>query len=374
MCFQNHLKEIPHVNILKNTPIKWNTKEDCIIQYSLGKKQIKIPGKIKCRGGMSSKYYKHSYTLELSNKHAFAPLRKDDDWIINANFIDKTFMRHKVSYDLFREMNPNNKASKCAYINVSKNNKYNGLYVLMEKINASMLNLNKKDSLAMLFKDPPIFYNEPLSYVQDTTNYYQQKYPNIKHRDKSSYIEKFKHFLYTSSDEQFCKEINNWVDVNNVIDWHLIILFSNNGDGILKNFYLYKIDDKTPFRFAIWDYDHSYGRDGDYTLNMMKNEANWKKAILLNRLFSIDKTNYKKRLKERWNQLRETNIFSKENLYTHIHENHQLIKNEINSNTERWSNENHWYSDSNSYDDEINLMKKFIEKRIQQLDLFFQNL
>ena len=62
-------------------------------------------GNIKCRGGISSKYNKHSFSLELEKKYSLAKLPIDDDWIINANYIDKTFMRHKICYDIFKEMN-----------------------------------------------------------------------------------------------------------------------------------------------------------------------------------------------------------------------------------------------------------------------------
>jgi len=37
----------------------------------------------------------------------------------------------------------------------------------------------------MLFKDPPIFRKERLTNVQDTLNYYQQKYPKISEFDKT---------------------------------------------------------------------------------------------------------------------------------------------------------------------------------------------
>ncbi len=49
-----------------------------------------------------------------------------------------------------------------------------------------------------------------------------------------------------------------------------MLLLSNNGDGVMKNFLLYKIDSNTPFRIALWDYDHSFGRDGDNELNLME--------------------------------------------------------------------------------------------------------
>ena len=45
----------------------------------------------------------------------------------------------------------------------------------MEEINASMIGLNKNDTMAVLYKDPPIFREVRLTYVQDSFNYYQQK-------------------------------------------------------------------------------------------------------------------------------------------------------------------------------------------------------
>jgi spore coat protein CotH len=84
-----------------------------------------------------------------------------------------------------------------------------------------MILLHKKDSSAMLFKDPPIFYSERLSYVQDSLNYYQQKYPKIQKNDKTYYIEKFKDFLFNSTDSLFVRDISKWVDIQNVIDWHI---------------------------------------------------------------------------------------------------------------------------------------------------------
>lgn len=121
----------------------------------------------------------------------------------------------------------------------------------MEETNASMIGLNKIDTMAMLFKDPSIFVKKRKVNFQDSLNYYQQKYPRIKKSDKTYYIEEFINFLFYSSDKEFSKKIDDWIDISNVIDWHIILLFSNNGDGIMKNFYLYKKGESDPFRFAI---------------------------------------------------------------------------------------------------------------------------
>ncbi len=362
---------IPSMNIIKESPIGWDTKESCLVVYSKGSSTDTLKAAIKCRGGMSSRYDKHSFSLELGKKYKFHNLPYDDDWVLNANYIDKTFMRHKICYDLFREMNPANVASPCSYVNLNINDNYAGLYVIMQEINAKSAELDKKDPRSMLFKDPPVFYKERLKNVQDSLNYYQQKFPKIHDKDQTEYIERFKDFLFNSSDSEFINGISKWIDIKNVIDWHLLLLFTNNSDGIMKNFYLYKKDEATPFRIAIWDYDHSFGRDGDNELNL-NNELNFERSILLKRLMNIAGSVYPERLKNRWKELRKKNIISLENFKSHVNRNDEIIKKVITRNFKKWPVDDKWYYDANSYDQEIELMICFVEQRIRYLDGFFE--
>lgn len=363
---------IHSINIVKEANISWESKEPCIVQYSGRKSSVDIPGMIKCRGGFSSKYLKHSYSLELNSKIRIGSLRKDDDFILNANYIDKTFMRHKICFDLFREMNPQkNLAAECAYANLSINGDFKGLYVVMEEINASLLKLDKSDTLAMLFKDPPVFEIGRLPVPQDSLNYYQQKYPKLNISDKTYYIEQFRDFLFNSGDTEFAHHIEEWVDIENVLDWHLMLLLSNNSDGIMKNFYLYKVDSKTPFRFAIWDYDHCFGRDGDNELNMMERELDCNRSVLLRRLMEIVETNYCERLKMRYLELRKRNIISTEHFSLMINRNDRIISKEVSKNSARWPVDDKWYYDDNEYSQELGVMLSYIKMRIARLDETF---
>lgn len=360
--------DISKVYIENTETINWKVKDSCTVYVVQNNDSTQISGRIKYRGGASSKYFKHSFATELDEVFSFDNIPADDDWIINASYVDKTFMRHKISYDLFNEMNSSNKASASTYTWLIQNNKDQGLYLIMQEINASFLELNKEDTMAMLFKEPGIFYELKNRYVKDTLNYYQQKYPKISIADKSDYLESFKNFLYYSSEEDFKNNISNWIDLDNVIDWHLILLFTNNGDGLRKNFFLYKKDSNSPFRFTIWDYDHSFGREGDYELNMMDRELNCRKVILLKRLMDNKELDYNERLERRWKQLREKNIFSLDNINTHIERNDQLIHSYISKNEELWPIESKWYSDGNNYSEEVELIRKYCKLRIGQLD------
>lgn len=365
-CHQKkHL--FPSINIQKETPFSWKKKEDCTIVFTEEGNSVEMPASIKFRGGLSAQYKKNSFSLELEKKYKFFDFPKDDDWILNASYIDKTFMRHKINYDLFMAMHPDNIAARSTHINVSINDEYNGLFLLTEEINGKKVGLNKKDTMAMLFKDPLLLYTEK-RVPQDSNNYYQQKYPKIHKRDQTYYIEQFRDFLFNSTDEEFADGIVKWVDLRNIIDWHLLLLFSNNGDGIMKNFYLYKKDSTTPFKIAIWDYDHSFGRDGDNELNMMERPLKWKRSVLFVRLTESKILKYNQQLASRYKQLRNNGLFSYKHIDQEMTKIDSYIKEEVLENFEKWTVKSYWYFDDNNYEQEKEIIRKFIPLRLAQLD------
>ena len=93
-----------------------NQKQEVTIYTS--QQTSRLLGNMKTRGGFSIKFPKKSYEIDLNNDISLLGLPEDDDWILNANFIDKTFLRHVVSYEVFQEMNSQNIASntRCLYL------------------------------------------------------------------------------------------------------------------------------------------------------------------------------------------------------------------------------------------------------------------
>lgn len=366
-------KSFPEIHIFTKDIITFNNYNKCLIIFENNGKICSRRSRIKCRGGYSSKFYKHSYRIELSKKYSPFELPKEDDWILNANYIDKTFNRHKLSYDLYKNMNSYNLAPECKYVNVNLNQNYMGLYVFMQRVNGKFCNINKKDKTACVFKDPPVF-NISRLIKTDSINYYDQKFPEICDIDFTDKLDEFRNFLINSPDSVFAKEINNWVDLQNIIDWHILLLLTNNADGLVKNFYLYKIDKNTPFRIAIWDYDHSFGRDGDNKLNMLDSEIDCSKNLLFYRLMNCNLLTYKEILKSRWEELRDSKIISEFKINLLILQNHFIINSEIEKNFNKWPEDSQNYYDDNDYDDEVKIMIKYITLRIPQLDEYFHKL
>ncbi|MBQ1731021.1 MAG: CotH kinase family protein [Bacteroidales bacterium] len=360
MLVQCKSNEPYEILIASDGEIGWK-KEYCEISYG----NLTYLAEIKCRGGYSSKFEKHSYTIDFNDKIELGGLPKAKKYILNANYIDKTFMRHVLCYDLYREMNPaKNVAPLCKYTNLTIDSIYNGLYVLMQHIDADMLDLDKLDSMAMLFKEPPVFKD-------DTSTNYDQKFPKKKKCDMSIYMDEFKNFLFKADDATFAREIGERIDIENVIDWHILLLFSNGEDGIKKNFFLYKKDSSTPYRIALWDCDHSFGRDGDNELNLMRSEIDCSRNIMLKRLLEIPEIGYEKRLCERYKELRDSKIISAEHINEKIAEYNSIIQEDVERNFALWPVNSPNYFDDNTYEQELEIIREFVEIRLPQLDKRF---
>ncbi len=358
------------LNIEYDGEIPIDNKVNFTLDELLDGERTSYESRIERRGGFSIIYPKHSYEIDLDEDISLAGLPADDDWILNANYIDKTFLRHVFSYDLFSRMNENNLVSGTSFIELQLNGEYNGLYVLMEKLDKSSLEIDGSDPEGMIFKEPHIFRESYDDVVpQDADNFHQQTFPKIEDEDKRITIESLREFILMSSDTEFENGISEIFDVDNIIDWHLLLLISNNNDGILKNFYLYKIDSETPIRIAPWDYDHSFGRDGDNELNLDERPLNIERSILFKRL--LENEWYKTKLKDRWENLNASEILSVAGLKNKIITDSDAIRTQVDKNFEHWSVADEWYYDSNDFDQEIDIMLQFIDLRHDRLVEYF---
>ncbi|MBQ7490222.1 MAG: CotH kinase family protein [Bacteroidales bacterium] len=365
-------KRLPQIDIVVEDEIPWESKIPCQFNYIIDNEKIKCDAEIKCRGGYSSRYNKHSFALKLQKPMDLCGLPASDSWILNANYVDKTFMRHKLCYDLFRQMGAHNVAARCAYARVSLNTKPNGLYVVMQKLDENTLGIDRNDTMAVIFKDPPLFNVVQPENGPEENNYYGQKWPKKKKNDRTWQIEAFRDFLVNASDDEFAANLGSWIDIKNVIDWHLLLLLSEGGDGFLKNFYLYKTDSKTPYRIAVWDCDHSFGREGDGEKNWFERGVEWERSILFSRLMKTDF--YRNALKNRWKELRDNGIFTIGNIYGMIDENDRQVRLGTAENFSIWPYDSPDYYDAATYEEEVALLKEFVSTNLERLDLYFLNL
>ena len=70
-------KRLPTIHITTRGEIPWQGRTSCTIACVTWNDSTVWSGKIKFRGGVSSKYGKHSYALKLSEAHALCGLPEE---------------------------------------------------------------------------------------------------------------------------------------------------------------------------------------------------------------------------------------------------------------------------------------------------------
>lgn len=388
--------DISEINTEKKVP--------CAISYSNSEGERvfdKMQAGIIYKGNQSLAFEKKSFSIELSEKVKIEEMDADDDWKLNASYIDKTFLRNKISYDLYRLFNENNIAPSVSWVEVFLNSTYHGLYTVTDRMDAKRLVLDVNDTTAVLFKAAPLsqlpsaldsVQRGYADYVMTAERwsswseegrrefaadiYFNQRYPKFGKMNKHLVIYELTAFLHNTTTEEFTDEtggVDSVFDIENIIDFHLLLLITNNGDGVVNNNYLYRQNSNTPYRICPYDFDHSFGRDGDGEPNP-DNFIDFKRNKLISRLIETNAFNYKERLKEKYFRLKNENVLTEENITAMIDKHAARIKPFALKDEKKWKPEDHKYFQNTDYDKEIELMKVWVKQHLLKVEKYMNGL
>ncbi len=329
-------------------------------------------GLVRVRGATSQAYPKKSYLVAFEQPVALLDLPKRNQWILNAAYIDRSLMRHKLAYDLFLSLSEPDRprhAAASRFVEVHLNGKYNGVYLLQQRIDRDVL------GLAPFSKDDPAHaclykaFNHDAGFADAGHSGYEQEEPDpLTAGEYWGPMDTLRAVIHgdaaTFNDPQ--KGIASHLDLDNVIDFHLLVLVTGNADGITKNFYLARHRPETgkpaPMFFVPWDYDGTFGRNWD---SSPLRPAFWLSNPLMDRLMHAP--GYHDRFVERWRQLRQKQ-FSPDAIIRMIDDNARVLGPAATRNAERWPTDRPPYRDRLSCDQDIAQMKQWIVQRIQWLD------
>ncbi len=330
-------------------------------------------GEIKVRGASSQAYDKKSFSLKLDHPAALLDLPKNREWVLNAAFVDCSMMRHKVSYDLFRAMGAPTAprpSPGSRFIEVELNGRYHGLYLLMQPVDDLLVGFpSPKDGDAT----PAVIYkavDHAANFGQPGHEGYDQRLPDPAKSPTWNPLEELNKFVSQSSDQAFRDPqtgIASRLDVDNAIDFHLLVLLTSNLDGITKNYNLARpaATKATPdpkFFFVPWDYDATFGRNWDGS----RVDA---KAWLSNRLFDRLLADPAMRLRyaRRWQELR-AKTFTAEAIIALIDANAATIGDASVRNEKRWKSLDYANPRERTFANDVGQMKRWVPLRLAWLD------
>ena len=334
-------------------------------------------GTLKLHGGVSAGFPKRSFALTLASSTRLLDLRQSAHWVLNAVFIDRSFMRHKLSYDLFRSLDkPDARRFAVAsrFVEVFFNGDYHGLYLLMERVDGPLLGLRQFGSNevnhACIYKA----VDHAANFSQPGHAGYEQREPDGLIREYWRPLDELDRFASRAKDNDFFDPqtgIASRMDLDNAADFYLLVLLTSNLDGITKNFMVAKDAprDEQPkplFFFVPWDYDGTFGRNWDASA---VDATAWLSNHLFDRLMG-DRA-FRERLTSRWKNLREQE-FSAKTIQAMIESNARSIGDAARRNAARWRSVAGHYPDRLSFEEDLAQMKSWIESRSKWLDREFK--
>lgn len=345
-----------------NDLVKVNGSFEILTADTSGRKPLY--GRVETRDGdLSAMLPKKSFSAIFPSAVSFLGLPENTEWILNASFVDKTFMRDALAYHLFYSMEPKGVLLKVNHAEVYLNGKYSGLYCVYGKPSAGLFSVDNKDEAAFICKEPELF-------VRDGRKF-NQVYPGPAIADRSGYVRDLQAFIFQSSDKEFTDPVTgvfSYFDRDNLIAWHLILIFANNDGGLTRDFYLYRRSADKPIRFALWDYDHSFGRTWDG--RRLYSDIAPEKNILLDRLVSLNPDNYKEELKQAWHRFRNEAVLSREGIMLWIDSVYNTISPFAEKNFERYPCHLPQYPDSATFAEEVMLLKSEVDEGFKRVERY----
>lgn len=243
---------------------------------------------IEVRGNYSASLPQLPYAFKLQDDlgndvdSSLVDMPAEHDWLLIANYNDKSFARNILPYEMFDSMG--HYATRCKLIDVVINGQYQGIYLLCEQIkrDSNRIDISKLTPTDVSGQDVTGGYILKIDYWDNTNSwqlpfdtyqfsgydvhmvYYSPKMVDLVPQQKTyinNFIADFETALY---DPNFTDPINGYrkyIDASTFIDYFIVNEVTKNLDGFKKSRYFHKEKDHLDGTYRklkagpVWDFD-----------------------------------------------------------------------------------------------------------------------
>lgn len=331
-----------------------------------------LTGQIRGRGNSTWAFPKKPYKIKLSSKSSVMGMPSDKEWVLLANYSDKTLLRNMIALEMAKRLGmpwtPRYKV-----VEVTVNNEYQGVYLLTEqvKVAKNRVDIDEDNDYLIEFDIRGDGDNWFSSMANDT---YVIKSPKTVSPEQIDDIR-----IYFSQIDQLLRGpdiddpvigYSSYIDVDSFIDWYLVNEVLKNPDGadISSIFFTKKSGEKLKMG-PIWDFDISLGNVYDMDISppqgwWIRWHSRWFYYLFTDYLFE-------QKVMNRYKVFAEKGI-DKESLLTLIDQKAESIQLAQERNFAKWDILNIWvwpnFAVHGSYQGEIDYLKDWLTQRMDWID------
>lgn len=272
--------------------------------------------RIKGRGNSTWALPKKPYKLKLNTKAGLLGMPADKEWVLLANYSDKSLLRNALAFEMSRRVGMKY-TPEWRFVELDINGEYLGNYLLVEPVEISddRLNLKKLDPDDVSDREISGGYlleidrRSPIEDGFRTTKgiCFHFKSPGRMSPEQSEYIRTYiqqaEDVLYSESFADPEEGYAKYLDVDSFVNWYLVNeLFKNNDAVFFSSVFMYKDRYGKLAMGPVWDFDIAAGNI-DFKGN--DDPKGWwvRKVRWFTRLF--EDPSFEKKVRQRWIEMED---------------------------------------------------------------------
>ena len=347
-----------------------------------------VLAEIKGRGNSTWGMAKKPYRLKFDKKIKFLGNEaKEKNWVLLANYADKTLMRNALAFETARNMFEFGFTPSVTFVDVVLNGENLGNYMLTDQVEvkSKRVPVTEQDETTTI-NDPEItggylievdgFADSEISWFQTTKGMKVTiKYPKDDeiNSDQSYYISNYtqqmENALFSTSYTNAETGWRKYIDEASMVDWYIACELFGNSDAWWST-YMYK-ERNDVFKFGpLWDFDIAFNNDsrlGDATNKLMRTYAHDPKTWIARWWQDAD---FQANVKARWAEVRKAGV--KEFMINYINSTENYLQMSQQNNFQKWDILNkivyNELAARGSYEAEVTFLRQYVGNRISYLD------
>lgn len=322
---------------------------------------------------------KKPYRLKFSKEVSVLGMEAATDWVLLANFADKSLIRNYVALECAKMLDNMDCYATQYPVDVFVNGEYVGVYTMGEQVEAGSGRLFLREDAGSV--NTGFLLEVGVSRESQHTVFSSVILENVgilepKTVDSQTLTFIQNYIIATDRAVDSLQGYENYIDVPSLIDWFIMTEFSYNADSCFRrSVYMTKSAGEKLKMAQVWDFDLAFGNNvadlGDYDAwaNLSIDNGyiryNWMCRLMEDETFVTQ-------LRDRWNEIKDLLL---ETALSSIEEGYQRTAPSAKNNFTRWDilsvrvgMEPETYFTRTTYASQIEYLREFVQQRWTWMD------